>query len=386
TALQFQPDSTDVHVALALLYQSQGAIARERQELGEVLRLNPSHLGARLTLARSYLARNEGTSAVQLLTEAPPAQKEAYPVVVEMHWALLMTGRKEEARNSIAAALKRGRTPDLLVQQGTLHQLNHEFEAAHRDAGEALKLNAEDLRAARLLADSRAAANQPSAGLAELRAHAAAHPRSAALQHLLGQYLLHAGRRAEGRKAFTDALAADSKFLPAAIGLADLDMTDGNLAAARQRLDAALAVDPRNVAALLQRARLAELSKDTAGAQAAYRAVLGVSPSNVAALNNLAYLLAKDSSDEALRLQQEALALQPDDATLQDTMGWIYYRKGIYRMAVDYLERAAKTPSPRYQYHLGMAYLKAGDLDRGRPLVEASLRKDPRLPVSEPGW
>ena len=56
--------------------------------------------------------------------------------------------------------------------------------------------------------------------------------------------------------------------------------------------------------------------------------------SNLFALNNLAYALAMADPDEASKLAQRAAELAPDNATVQDTLGWVYYRKGNYTMAL----------------------------------------------------
>jgi len=100
------------------------------------------------------------------------------------------------------------------------------------------------------------------------------------------------------------------------------------------------------------------------------------------ALNNLAYLLATQTEqfDEALKYAQQVKELAPNDKGVDDTIGWIMYRKGLYRAAVQYLEKAAQDQSdPVVAYHLGLAYLKVGD-KRGEPTLRAALKKAPDLP------
>ena len=76
-----------------------------------------------------------------------------------------------------------------------------------------------------------------------------------------------------------------------------------------------------------------------------------------------------------------------DSANVQDTLGWVYYRKGIYNTAVNYLKTAvAKDPTPRRQFHLAMSYIKAGNRDLGQKTLTAALQKDPTLPQTEQGW
>jgi predicted Zn-dependent protease len=115
--------------------------------------------------------------------------------------------------------------------------------------------------------------------------------------------------------------------------------------------------------------------------------VLEVDAANPFALNNLAYDLAVSSPDEALTLAQQAAGHAPDNPSVQDTLGWIYYRKGIYRTAIEHLKAAVDTePTPKRQFHLAMTYLKYGDRDSGGKLLERALRQDPTLPKTEHGW
>jgi Tfp pilus assembly protein PilF len=69
---------------------------------------------------------------------------------------------------------------------------------------------------------------------------------------------------------------------------------------------------------------------------------------------------------------------------VDDTLGWTYFQKGMYTLAVAHLEGAvAKDGTALRKYHLAMAYLKAGDPKRGRQTFEAALKMDPKLPEAQ---
>lgn len=59
----------------------------------------------------------------------------------------------------------------------------------------------------------------------------------------------------------------------------------------------------------------------------------------------------------------------------EDTLGWIYYLKGLHGHAIPAFERAlARAPdNPVYHYHLGLAQLKAGDTARARTALRRAL-------------
>ena len=99
--------------------------------------------------------------------------------------------------------------------------------------------------------------------------------------------------------------------------------------------------------------------------------------------SNLAYDLAeyRNQSDEALKYAQKAAELAPDAPAVENTLGWVLYRKGLYSLALPHLEKAAdKEPSARRKCHLAMAYLKMGDQDRAQKNLNAALKLDPSVP------
>jgi tetratricopeptide (TPR) repeat protein len=386
--LHVQPNFAEAHLALATVYQAEGLAKNHEQELNEALRLNPGLLQARLALASGFIRKNQPQTALEILDQTPQAQKKTVGVVVNRNWALLEAGKRDEVRAILEKALPAsGRMPELLLQDAALRLQERDFQGARLSAEEALKRSPEDVRAAQLVAASYFAQDDPAKALQRLSEIAAARPHSAPLQQLLGQSYVQTGHLAEARKAFEAAKAADFKLSGADLALADLDRRENHSDAAKQRLIAIVKANPKNEVAHLMLAELLGATGDQASSIAEYRSVLALNGSDVFALNNLAYALGGTSPDEALKYAQQAAELAPDNAAVQDTLGWIYYRKGIYQSAVNYLKAAvAKEPTPRRQFHLAMSYLKAGDRELGQKTLQTALAKDPDLPKKEQGW
>jgi Flp pilus assembly protein TadD len=63
------------------------------------------------------------------------------------------------------------------------------------------------------------------------------------------------------------------------------------------------------------------------------------------------------------------------DPAMLDTVGWAQYRVGNYERAVSLLERvvAKDDRPPVYRYHLGMAYLAAGNTASARKQLEKAV-------------
>lgn len=96
--------------------------------------------------------------------------------------------------------------------------------------------------------------------------------------------------------------------------------------------------------------------------------VIEIDEEHVQALNYIAYSLAEMKKDlrRAEQLALKAEKLDQTDAFIKDTVGWVYYQKGDYVKAVQFLERAHKQlPDVGIiAEHLGDAYLKLKQKDK----------------------
>jgi tetratricopeptide (TPR) repeat protein len=385
--VHFKPELPQGHWALAVVYRAQSLRHNERQELTEAVRLEPNSLNARLALARNFLETNDGRAALDVIDSAPPAQRRLPSVLAVRNWALMTLGRSKEVRAGLAEELRSGREPELHLQDAMLKLAARDYTGSRGAAEEVLAMNPEDLRAVRIVMESYFFQRQLPKAQARLLELVAAHPASAPLQQTLGEWYGARGRIAEARKAFEAAKASDWRFLRADVALAELDRRENHVDDARRRLVAILAADPADISALLLSAQVETENGNTEGAIAAYRAILKAHSSHLVALNNLACALASEHADEALALAQRAAAIAPSDPAVADTLGWIYYRKGIYSSAKVYLQRAASSaPTPRRQFHLAMCYLKSGEKSLGTRMLQAALQRDPELMQTERGW
>ena len=102
--------------------------------------------------------------------------------------------------------------------------------------------------------------------------------------------------------------------------------------------------------------------------------------SNSTALNALGYTLTNRTQrhEEGYALISKALALQPDEPAILDSMGWALYRMNRLEEALDYLTRAyAAFPDPEVAAHLGEVLWVSGDTENAMLVWQGALLKDP---------
>src|SRR5262249_5302284 len=151
----------------------------------------------------------------------------------------------------------------------------------------------------------------------------------------------------------------DPNFAAADAGLVDVDVSEGKLRSAREVLKNVLNRQPHNIPALMKLGEVQIREGRPEDAVPNYEKAIENDPNSVAALNNLAFILAdrRINLDRALQLAQKAKELSPDNTSVDDTIGWAYYNKGLYQTAVDYLSKAATNGTPLRKCHLAMAYV-----------------------------
>src|SRR3546814_19809218 len=88
------------------------------------------------------------------------------------------------------------------------------------------------------------------------------------------------------------------------------------------------------------------------------------------------------SSDLAHDLVGKALSLDPDDASIIDSMGWVEYKRGNKDVASQLLKRAfADFPDPEVAAHLGEVLWAQGHKDEARDIWNHALSQSPDHPV-----
>ena len=85
-------------------------------------------------------------------------------------------------------------------------------------------------------------------------------------------------------------------------------------------------------------------------------------------------------------MAQKARELSPNDENIAHTLGWIYYKRGVYLRAIGLLKESSekfKDRNPTVLYHLGMAYSKKGDNTLAKESLLKALKLDQNFPEAK---
>jgi tetratricopeptide (TPR) repeat protein len=381
--LRLKPDAAEVRYTMARLQQARGAVLRYREELNEALKLNPFLLPVRIELSQALIAAKQPKAALTVLNQVPQSQRELASVIAQRNWVFWALGDLQEMRKGIDLGLSQQRSTELLLQDGLWKLRQNNTTGARAALEEALKLNPSDIRALDGLRQTYG--KQEAEALKRVKELAAQQPKSAPVQQFLGTLQIASGERTQARAAFIAAKQADPRMLSSDLSLIQLDILDRKLGDASDKLQA-LAKTSDNLVVRLWLGQVELMKGNHPAALEHFAKVVAAAPDNPAALNNYAYLLADHSNrlDEALKHAEKARSLAPEDLAIADTLGWIYYRRGLYANAIKHLERAALYQGSHVpKYHLAMAYIKAGDRERGRATFEAAYKIDPGVPEAD---
>ncbi|MGE0797723.1 MAG: tetratricopeptide repeat protein [Lautropia sp.] len=149
-------------------------------------------------------------------------------------------------------------------------------------------------------------------------------------------------------------------------------------------LDQALAKDPNAPVLLYDHAMAAEKVDRIDLLEKSLRKLIELRPDSAHAYNALGYTLAdrNERLPEAYELIKKAVALQPDDPQIVDSLGWVYYRMGNLPNALKYLREAySSKPDVEVAAHLGEVLWATGARDEALKVWREASGREPKNEV-----
>ena len=405
----------------ALFYMAQarlaaGQIDQARAFIGDLEKYHPGYLNSKLLHIQASFAAGEAEKALiqanQLLestknvrptpeTNAQELEDLRFRALVARGQANLDLGKFAEARADFEAIRKLSpNSASAYVNLARVATAQKNYAEALGFYERALSIDARNFDA--LNGTINVLKTQKQFGQAHERLDkslaSADTPRSdvPALHYLKADVFQAERNPAAAESELQKAMEADENYLPAysayAALLVDQNQTERAIEQYKKIVEKKQSASVYTLLGMLEDARqnLDESEKH-------YRKALEIAPETPIAANNLAWNIAdhgRGNLDEALRLAQTNVAKMPGNASFYDTLGWVFYKKGLYAQAAEQLKkavaldsseaaRAGRPETPGYRLRLGQSLASAGDKPNARREVEVALQNQKDLSERE---
>ena len=363
-ALRRQPESQTALLLLARTYTRAGNFTLAADSYRQLLAVNPRHPEAPAELAPLLAAQGDLTATADMLEQqlrVTPDDLLALGRLAELRLQQRDPGAAETLARRIMAVSDQQGIGEFVLGRALLAQGKAEPAITAFRSSRAER--PDDLLVREGLVQALVAAGRPEEAIRQLDADLLARPDDTAALYLLGSLYARQGDLTAARPRLEAAITAQPDVPAYYEARAALEVSPEARLDIYRRGIAVLPRDPllglRLGESYVQAARIDE-------AIAAFEAVLGANPGYLPALNNLAALLLdyRENPESWRRALELATPLEATrDPLFLDTLGWAHYRNAAYPQAVRTLERAVALNGQLavLRYHLGMAYLAAGN-------------------------
>jgi tetratricopeptide (TPR) repeat protein len=376
--------SAPVQMVLGRIHSARMELADAVTAFNEAIRLRPRFVGAHLELARTYLTMGR-------IDEAIAASQEALKLQPANAQAQLMAARASLAKGDASTAEKSlkllsanyPKSAAVQAQLGYLEMLRKNPAGARAAFERALQLDPSQLDALRALGAFDVRAGHQAAARDRVERRLKAEPKNAGLKLVAAQTYIAVRDLPSAERVLRDAIELDSANIAAYGLLGQIYVSQQKLNEARIEFEQVAKRLPKEAGPPTMLGMIQELLNNKEEARRWYEMALAADSNAPVAANNLAWLTAEQGGnlDVALQLARTAKARLPDSHQVDDTLGWVYYKKGLNTLAIaSFQSSAQKDPkNPLYHYHLGLAYAKDGDTDNARKALELALSLNPKF-------
>lgn len=209
---------------------------------------------------------------------------------------------------------------------------------------------------------------------------AKALPKDHGVQLMYAGQLADTGKTEEGFSVARAQLTGAPEDREVYLQLAQMDIRLKRWTDATEALDKADALTSKpdeKLNVLFLRGTLLDRQKRYDEADVVFHRTLALDPQNPTVLNYLGYMYAERGVrlPEAVAMIRKAVDLDPQNYAFLDSLGWAYFKSGQYALAEQYLHQAIERSAadPTVHDHLGEVYEKTGRLKLAVDQWERSL-------------
>ncbi len=370
--LKNTPDSSQALILLATAQERTGALDLALDSYRKVVEKNGNEVPALIGLARLEMRQNRLDDAQKHLEHARKVagdNAEISSMLVDLYtrkqqWQPALDIANQLILNSNTAALG-------YYLKGATQLQQKDASAAIESLKKSLEKEPRAIESLQMLLRAYAANKQIDAATAYLQTHIKAHPELMHVQEMLGSVYRQSGKLPQAQQLLEDVLKKDAKRLSVYRELMAVYLAQKQPEKVEALLVDGLQKNPDNIDLLVLQAQFADSRGNADLAVANYEKALKLKPNADFIKNNLAVLLIdKFPTDENLRRAQTLTADfgNSKNPLLIDTLAWLQYKLKNYQQSISLLNSVLKEDiaAPELRYHLGMAYLKSGALDKAK--------------------
>jgi tetratricopeptide (TPR) repeat protein len=357
-ALVLDPRSETAALMTTQILMREQQVEQAQVVLGQFVQANPQAVQSRLQLARLRAAEGRHQEAQVLLQEVLTLEPKNQEARLTLGQVLYEARRYEEARKTLDEYLKLvelqseedNRSDDALFTQANIAQAQGRYDE----------------------------------GIAYLKRIGPGE------QYLTAQariaLLLAKAGRVEQARTFLRALPTRNEAEAARLIMAEATVLREaqQYQTAYNLLSTALKSAPDSPELLYDYAMAAEKIDKLDDMERALKRFMELRPDDAHGYNALGYSWADRNMrlPEALGLIQKALTLMPEDPSIIDSLGWVYFRLGQLDDALKHLQRAYRLyPSAEIAAHLGEVLWARGEREQARSVWRTGRDKDSKDPV-----
>ena len=382
-AVKADPQLIQAHFVLGQIHSQRREVPDAIKAYTEVLRLNPRVVAAQLELSRLNALSGNSEASLRFAEEAKQAAPGSIDARVAVIRGLLAQRNLDRAGREVADLLRGAPNAAVHSLNGTLQAMRNDQPAARAAYERALQLTPGYIEAVGGLTALDLTNKQYDQAIKRVEAEVAKQPDRVELLAIAARVYEQAGQGDRAEQTLRRAVAKDPRYLAGYAQLAQLYVKQRRIDDARKEFEGIVKRDPRAAGPRTMVGILLESQGKRDEARRWYEATVAEIPAAPIAANNLAFIYAEEGTnlDVALQLASSAKKGLPDNPEVTDTLGWVHYKKGLFPLAVGYLEESAKhrPNNAEILYHLGMAYAKLGDKAKSRDALERALKLNPQL-------
>lgn len=341
-------DDQDIHAVVveARLLQQLNRVEEAYVRLEKVVASNPNNRRLRLQYARMLMAKNieKAKQQFEILLSFSPKDPD---LLLSLGLISKETQQTEDAQSYFQRLLNTGsRTTEANFYLGQLAELDQDWETAI-DYYQQIPPGTDFLAAINRIVSIYAMQGRVDTAREHLQGIYQQYP-----QHSVRLYLLES----------------------------ELLLNNSRVEEAHALLTEALLISPEQPSLLYARSMLSERLDKLDLMEQDLLKIIAQDNNNATALNALGYVLANRSErlEEAYGYISRALAAKPGDPAIQDSLGWVQYRRGNLDEALKYLTEAYKGfPDHEVAAHLGEALWQSGDKEGAMQVWQNGLKTKP---------